>query len=225
MIVSPPRFTDGGIFMSNEEHAAHTDPEFFPKDIDFLGFIGGWDCYTGVDTVQSLFYLIRTKDVDWLEVVLKYSNSIMSRNCVTSIPRRGSKREAAAQLLDAHVRSRVHFEGPVPPYQSGLLTSGELEAIVEGIAEELTRNSRMAAEKQFRQEAPIIKMARELGLAPRPAGHNDSAWMAGCPQSSNHWIMISPERNEFGCGYCRRKGGLQELRAFYDAVRPTSIQS
>jgi hypothetical protein len=205
--------------MSIEEHAAHADPEFFPENVEFLGFVGGWDCYTGVDAVQIL------KDLDWLEVVKKLSSSIVSRNCVMSIPRHGSKREAAARLLDAHVRPRVHYEWPVPPYQSGLLTNGELQSIVGAIAEELACNSRVAAEKQCRQEAAIIKMARELGLDPHPAGHNDSAWMAGCPQSGSHWIMISPASNEFGCGYCRRKGGPQELLAFYDAVRSRSIQS
>lgn len=209
--------------MSMEQH--NTDPEFFPENVEFLGYVGGWDCYVGVDTFQSLFYLIRTKELDWLEVVLKYSNSILSRSCVMSIPRHGSKRKAAARILDTHVRSRVHYECPVPPYQPGLLTNGELESIVEAIADELKRNSGVAEEEQRRHEAEIIKMARELGLDPRPAGHNDSAWMASCPQTGNHWLMISPKHNQFGCGYCRRKGGPQELRAFYDAVRPRSIKS
>jgi len=201
--------------MSTKEHQ-----EFFPENVEFLGFVGGWDCFIGVDTVHTLFYLIRTKDLDWLEAVVKYSSTIMSRDCVMSAPRHGSnKREAAARLLDAHVRSRVHHECPVPPYQSGLLTNGELEGIVGAIAEELKRNSRVAEEEQRRHEAPIIKMARELGLDPRPAGHNDSAWMASCPRSRNHWIMISSSHNEFGCGYCRHRGGPPELRAFCDDVR------
>src|SRR4051794_40262750 len=68
-IVSPPRETDGGFFMSTEERAAHRDPEFFPENVEFLGFVGGWDCDISVDTVQNLFYLIRTKERDWLEVV------------------------------------------------------------------------------------------------------------------------------------------------------------
>jgi hypothetical protein len=177
--------------MSREEHAAHTDPEFFPQNVGFLGFIGGWDCYIGIDTVHTLFHLIRTKDQDWLEAVVKYSNRIISRSSVMSIARHGSKREAAARLVDAHVRSQVHYECPVPPYQSGLLTNGELESIVGAIAEELKHNSRVAEEEQRRHEAPIIKMARALGLDPRPAGHNDSAWMANCPRGV-HWIMISP---------------------------------
>jgi hypothetical protein len=87
-----------GFSMSMEEHAAHKDPEFFPENVDFLGFVGGWDCYIGVDTVQILFYLIRAKDLDWLETVAKYCNNIMSRSCVMSIPRHGSNWEAAARL-------------------------------------------------------------------------------------------------------------------------------
>ena len=176
--------------MSTEEHAAHSNPEFFPENAEFLGFIGGWDCYTGVDEVQSLFYLIRTKDRDWLEAVVKYANRIISRNCVMNIPRHGSKREGAARLLDAHVRSRAHYGYPVPSCRPGLLTNGELKSIVEAIVDELKRHSEAAEEKQRRHEVPIIKMARELPLDPRPARHNDSAWMANCPNGS-HWIMIS----------------------------------
>ncbi len=87
--------------MSMEEHDANINPGFFPDNVQFLGFIGGCDCYVGVDTVRKLFYLIRTNDQDWLEEVEKYSDQIISRKCVMSIPRRGSKREAAARLFDA----------------------------------------------------------------------------------------------------------------------------
>jgi hypothetical protein len=66
---------------------------------------------------------------------------------------------------------------------------------------------------QAQHEAPIITMARELKLNPKPAGHNKSAWIAACPRGS-HWIMISPQLNEFGCGYCCRKGGPKELKEF-----------
>jgi hypothetical protein len=184
-----------GYFMSTEEYAARTDQGFFPENVEFLGFVGGWDCYTGIDTVHMLFYLIRAKDLDWLEAVVKYSGTIMSRDCVMSVPRHGSKREAAARLLDAYVRSRVHQECPVPPYQSGLLTRHELESIVGVIAKELKRNTRVAEEEQRQNEAPIIKMARELALDPRPAGHNDSAWMADCPRRSHrHHVVAFSER-------------------------------
>jgi hypothetical protein len=110
-----------GYFMSTKEHQESKEhQEFFPENVEFLGFVGGWDCWIGVDAIQMLFYLIRTKDLDWPEAVVRYSGTIMSRDCVMSAPRYGSKREAAARLLDAHVRSRVHYEFPVPPYQSAI---------------------------------------------------------------------------------------------------------
>jgi hypothetical protein len=71
-------------------------------------------------TFGTLFYLIRTKDLDWLEALVKYSNKIMSRECVMSIPRDGSKREAAAPLLNAYARSRVTDRAiDVPPGSQG----------------------------------------------------------------------------------------------------------
>jgi hypothetical protein len=194
--------------------AVATYPEF-PQNVEFLGFVGGWNCDFGIDTAEQLFYLIRTNDADWLEVAVRYSEKIMSRKCVVSVPRQGSTREAAARLLDAHVRSRVYCGFPVPPYRRGLLTSGELENIVGAVTDEFERNSRAAQKEQGLHEAPIIKMARELNLNPKPAGHSNTAWIADCPRRS-HWIMISASLNEFGCGYCRRKGGPKELKEFCD---------
>jgi hypothetical protein len=112
-MVSPPRSKPmEGFFMS--EAAAATNPEF-PPNIEFLGFVGGWNCDLGIDTVEELFYLIRTNDADWLEVVVRYSEKIMRQKFVISASRQGAKREAAARLLIAHVRSQVHYSFPNAP--------------------------------------------------------------------------------------------------------------
>ena len=150
-------------------------------------------------------------DPDWVK-------SKLTCGCVAGAPRNGTKKEAAARLLDALVRARVHHGFPRPPYLSGLLKRNELAGIVEAVLKELKRNALAAEAAQRVEKAPIITLASELGLNPRPAGHNSSAWMAACPRRS-HWIMLSPSRNEFGCGYCRRKGGPAELKAFADYVR------
>ena len=89
-------------------------------------------------------------------------------------------------------------------------------APLEGFTAE--RNALAAKATQQRQKAQIVEVASELGLNPRPAGHNDSAWMADCPRGS-HTIMLSPSLNEFGCGYCRRKGDGAELAAFVEYVK------
>jgi hypothetical protein len=173
--------------------------------------IGEWDRDIGVDTLHEALYLIRGDEQDALET--SYSKEI-----VMAAPRQGTEREAATRLLDAYVRARVHYDFPVQPYLPGLLSSSELEEIVKAVADELKRNSRVAEEEQRQHEAPIITMARKLKLDPRPAGHSISVWIAGCPRG-NHWMMISTAHNEFGCSYCRSKGGPAELQAFYDHVK------
>ena len=138
--------------------------------------------------------------------------------CVAGAPREGTQSKAATRLLDALVRARVAHQFPRPPYLPGLLASNELSDLVRAVIEELKRNALAAEAAQRRQKALIIQVASELGLNPRPAGHNDSAWIADCPRRS-HTIMLLPSLNEFGCGYCRRNGDANELRAFVDYVK------
>jgi hypothetical protein len=51
------------------------------------------------------------------------------------------------------------------------------------------------------------------GLHPEPAGIGPTQWDARCPVRSGHRLMITTGNDEFGCGYCRVKGGVDELRA------------
>jgi len=69
--------------------------------------------------------------------------------------------------------------------------------------------SRLAREN----ETEIIHVARELGLRPEPAGFGPVQWYANCPKGRAHRVMITTGDDEFGCGYCRVKGGVDELRA------------
>ena len=200
-------------------------------------FVGAWDNDIGIDSYNEALFLVRDDRHDLLWSLATHSEESTRQNlaarkdgdpewdkskiicgCVAGARRERTENEAATRLLDALVRARVHHEFPRPPYLPGLLTRSELTNIVGAVAEELTRNSLAAEAEQRRHEAPIIRLANQLGLNPRPAGHSVSAWIADCPRRS-HTIMLSSSLNEFGCGYCRRKGGLAELEAFADHVR------
>ena len=61
--------------------------------------------------------------------------------------------------------------------------------------------------------------AEALGLSPRPSGGNPWSWEARCP-GTNHSLMLQAKSGEWGCGWCRRKGGVEELKEFV-AVRRT----
>jgi hypothetical protein len=91
-----------------------------------------------------------------------------------------------------------------------LLVAEQFDVIVSLLEHELDTNARGAGHLA---EAEIVTTARELRLNPEPSGTSGTAWQAKCP-GGHHYIMISAVKNDFGCGYCRRKGGPVELRVF-----------
>lgn len=201
-------------------------------------FIGEWQRDLGIDELSEALFLVRDDRSDLLWSLTTNTEKFTRENlnarssgdpdwlkakitcaCVAGAPSQLSQSEAAARLLGALARSRVPYEFPRSPYIAGLLAVDELAHIVQTIAGELERNAPAAEAAQRGNESPILKLARELNLHPRPAGHNDSAWIADCPRRK-HTIMISPALNAFGCGYCRRSGGAPELQELYDHVGP-----
>ena len=204
--------------LPNEREAPFVDPwSKEPNHQDVVPidavFVGTWDNDVGIFEITEALFLVRDDRQDLLWSLTTYSKSELSCGCVAGAPREGTQSEAARRLLGVLVRARVGLQFPRPPYLPGLLASNELSEIVDTVSEELKRNRLAAEAAQQRQKAQIVEVAGELGLNPRPAGHNDSAWIADCPRRT-HTLMLSPSLNEFGCAYCRRKGDAADLRAF-----------
>ncbi|QFU01037.1 hypothetical protein FIU83_05250 [Halomonas sp. THAF5a] len=101
-----------------------------------------------------------------------------------------------------HVWPEDFREGPLITELTHHRIVGELEAEIE----------RNRQEAEVQSQAPILVLARRLGLRPEPAGRSPSTWYADCPGKS-HRLMVSSRSDQFGCGYCRVKGGTAELEA------------
>lgn len=204
---------------------------------DWAQFVGAWDLDVGIDTLYEAVFIARDDRMDRLWSLTMTSEKLMIESlearergdhgwakaklicgCVAGAARDGTPSEAAKVLLDRLFRALVRYSGPRPPYTAGLLTSEEIAAVVRRIVQEFEVNAQLAEAADRLHQAPILKLARDLKLNPRPAGHNSAAWIADCVRRS-HFIMISPSSNQFGCGYCKRKGGPAELRAFCESVR------
>jgi hypothetical protein len=63
----------------------------------------------------------------------------------------------------------------------------------------------------------LIKYCESIGLNPEPEGGSPSDWRAKCPSGRPHFIMISTESNQWGCGYCRKYGSLSDLKKWYES--------
>ncbi len=73
--------------------------------------------------------------------------------------------------------------------------------------------------KEIGQNHPLIIYCFEQKLYPEPEGNSPHSWKANCPSGHQHHFMIStssPESHSWGCGYCKKKGGLIELKQWVE---------
>jgi hypothetical protein len=129
--------------------------------------------------------------------------------CVYAAARKGEESTSCLSLLDRLFRARVGFYWPAGFLAAGVVDEPAFTSLVGQIRHEFDDNSQMAREA----ETEIIKVAVERGLSPKPTGEGPNSWYAACP-GGNHVLFISAATNSFGCGWCKRKGAIEELRAF-----------
>jgi hypothetical protein len=193
-----------GFFMSNSVELSFVDPwDHQPNHQGKIPpnalFLGARERDLGIDELSEALFLVRDNERDLLWSLTtdaeKFTRESLAARasgdpswvdskwtwcCVAGAPRQLTESEAGGVLLDALVRARPPHEFPRRPYIPGLLTADDLADLVATIAEERRANTVAAEAAQRNHEAPILKLARQLNLYPRPAGHNGSAWTADC---------------------------------------------
>ena len=112
-------------------------------------------------------------------------------------------------LLSEYFDAVCGFYSPVKLLSEGLLHRSDYEGINHRRKATIRRNQ----EAVSKSETKIIKVATQLGLHPQPPLLNPEIWSAQCP-GTGHQLYINARKNEFGCGYCCRKGGPEALREF-----------
>ncbi len=122
----------------------------------------------------------------------------------------GSEVDASQNLLDTLFRSRFGHGWPSRFVRGGLIGQEGFDRLIDRLKTELEANA--AAAKKRRSE--IVVAAEALGLGPSPTGTDPKFWQARCPSGRHHYVFINADNNQFGCGYCERKGGPDELAEF-----------
>jgi len=112
-------------------------------------------------------------------------------------------------LLSEYFDAVCGFYSPVIFLAEGLVVRSDYEEIIQRQKATIKRNQEAASKR----ETEIIRVATQMGLHPQPPLLNPEIWSARCP-GTGHQLYINARKNEFGCGYCCRKGGPQDLRDF-----------
>jgi len=101
--------------------------------------------------------------------------------------------------------------------KSEMITESEFNEIKKLGSERMTERKNKV--KEIGQNNPLIIYCREQKLYPEPEGDSPHGWKANCPSGRQHHIMIStssPEDHSWGCGYCKKKGGIEELKQWVE---------
>ncbi|MFD2246653.1 hypothetical protein [Pontibacter ruber] len=69
----------------------------------------------------------------------------------------------------------------------------------------------------------LTQVCETYKLNPEPCNDTGTSWQASCPSRRGHWIAISTESNTWGCGYCRKKGGINELAEWIEEIKLKSL--
>ncbi len=121
--------------------------------------------------------------------------------------------DVARDLVGVLVRGRFRHEYSQGVIHEGLLTGADWRAAVDALTREFEANRGAAMERDARVPSVLVETARALRLQPEPSRTSPTSWSANCP-GTHHWISINAESERWGCGYCKRNGGPEELWAF-----------
>ena len=105
------------------------------------------------------------------------------------------------------------------PYftKSELITEDDFNQILNQGLENIKSNKNKII--KIGQDDPLIIYCAEKNLYPEPVDHSPHSWQANCPSGWQHHIMIStssPPNHAWGCGYCKKKGGLEQLKEWVE---------
>jgi hypothetical protein len=135
--------------------------------------------------------------------------------------RYSSLKENIQFVLKELFEANLLFNGYPKFNKSELFSKQEFEVDIVG---KMKREKQQIKDETLSKETPIIAFLKEQGLEPIPSGTALDSWMARCPNGRKHFIRIVASSDEWGCGYCKRKGTQSELEKWIQEIKSRNDQ-
>jgi hypothetical protein len=109
-------------------------------------------------------------------------------------------------ILSKYIEANRFFNG-YPNFISGtLFTESEFLNLIKD-------DKMIPKNKESPFRTSFIDFLEKMNFNPKPTGNNEYSWTIGCPNAEGkHFLMISTLNDEWGCGYCNRKGNLEDFK-------------
>jgi hypothetical protein len=159
-------------------------------------------------------YFYRVTDDHYIQLAHNFDGSALELNAQFKL-RFKTLKENIIFIVSEHIEAYLPYHGFPVLQKSEILTEQEFVSIIQTIKHE----KRTQSEQAKKNQTPLIDYLGDQNLNPKPSGNNPYSWVANCPNGGNHFILIVTKTDTWGCGYCRQKGKLPELKAWIENIK------
>lgn len=175
---------------------------YVPSDAVYIFTI---DEFHQIESFEICFYFHQTKDYIEFWIDSGYQRGVIAR---LDPPDCETKNYIKKFMVEYFVYKHL-FSTPVGIIKTGYLSKSDFRYINK----EYKRKTKPRNINKIDDPHGILKAAKKLQLYPSHVGGETDNCIANCP-GTNHFIMVSPSSGQWGCGWCKRKGGSVELKQF-----------
>jgi hypothetical protein len=126
-----------------------------------------------------------------------------------------SKKKDIIFIIKQYIEANQLYNGYPKLKDSIVFSHDEFDKIIL----EIKSPKNIKKGKASKKITPLISYTRQQQLNPKPTGFNENSWTANCPSGGNHFIQIVTTNDQWGYGYCHRKGGLIELKQWLQELK------
>jgi hypothetical protein len=155
---------------------------------------------------EEFDFYYRITDDNYLQLAYSYHHSELEIKVQFKL-QFDTKKEDIIYAVQQLIEATHLYDGYPTLKDSGIFTQQEFDKIISDIKIPKTIEKAKATQKITQ----LISFLEQQQLNPKPTGFNENSWTASCPSGGNHFIQIVTTNDQWGCGYCKRKGGKEEL--------------
>ncbi|MCL7765359.1 hypothetical protein MPF19_18205 [Polaribacter sp. Z014] len=155
---------------------------------------------------EEFDYFYRITDDGYIQLASSYCNDKLEIKTQYKL-QFDTKKEDLIYVVHQLIEANHFYTGYPTLKDSVIFTQLEFDTIISDI-----KNPKIIEKAKATQKiTPLITFLEQQQLHPKPTGFNENSWTANCPSGGNHFIQVVTTNDQWGCGYCKRKGGKEEL--------------
>jgi hypothetical protein len=172
-----------------------------------------------MDWDAKFYYYYRVTNDDYLQLATSLDDCDLSIRSKTSIAYKSLKQNLLL-ALENELEGMYLYQDLPDFVKSKIITADEFNAVIQ----KLVHKKNGIKQKAKNTVTPLIHYLEEVHLYPKPSGNNEQSWIAKCPSGGNHFLVVVSTTDEWGCGYCKRKGKLEELKKWLSELKSKKDQ-